>query len=269
MNRRKFLNYIGCGCCGFVINACSTAPITDRRQFKTEVQKFIPGKKKLIIKTDIACKSASKKSRLPIKLVNTIVLQDSVKSIASVQLRGDSLLKEYRIGEKINNLAKLDQIERSKLIIKNLKDGSCEVIENIKNKSQSPIAVLSPSRSKQFKKNKKKIKGIENEGNSFSIEKSFLKNKMSNISDILTQARGIQINNPDGSISFKIVDIEPGGIFAYLGIENNDIITQINGDSISDLNTVMGLFGKISNIDKLNLTVKRGGVETPLDYKFK
>tara|TARA_B110000003_G_C16517115_1_gene483471 strand:+ start:140 stop:967 length:828 start_codon:yes stop_codon:yes gene_type:complete len=34
MNRRKFLNYVGCGCCGFVINACSTAPITDRRQFK-------------------------------------------------------------------------------------------------------------------------------------------------------------------------------------------------------------------------------------------
>jgi predicted Zn-dependent protease len=34
MNRRKFLNYVGCGCCGFMINACSTAPITDRRQFK-------------------------------------------------------------------------------------------------------------------------------------------------------------------------------------------------------------------------------------------
>ena len=34
MNRRKFLNYVGCGCCGFMINACSSAPITDRRQFK-------------------------------------------------------------------------------------------------------------------------------------------------------------------------------------------------------------------------------------------
>ena len=34
MNRRKFLNYIGCGCCGVMINGCSTAPITDRRQFK-------------------------------------------------------------------------------------------------------------------------------------------------------------------------------------------------------------------------------------------
>ena len=34
MNRRKFLNYIGCGCCGVVMNACSSAPFTDRRQFK-------------------------------------------------------------------------------------------------------------------------------------------------------------------------------------------------------------------------------------------
>ena len=34
MNRRKFLNYIGCGCCGAMINGCSTAPITERKQFK-------------------------------------------------------------------------------------------------------------------------------------------------------------------------------------------------------------------------------------------
>ena len=34
MNRRKFLNYIGCGCYGVMINGCSTAPITDRKQLK-------------------------------------------------------------------------------------------------------------------------------------------------------------------------------------------------------------------------------------------
>ena len=34
MNRRKFLSYIGCSCCGFVLNSCSTAPITERRQLK-------------------------------------------------------------------------------------------------------------------------------------------------------------------------------------------------------------------------------------------
>ena len=34
MNRRKFLSYVGCGCGGLLINACSTAPITERRQLK-------------------------------------------------------------------------------------------------------------------------------------------------------------------------------------------------------------------------------------------
>ena len=34
MNRRKFLTYMGCSCCGFVLNSCTTAPITERRQLK-------------------------------------------------------------------------------------------------------------------------------------------------------------------------------------------------------------------------------------------
>jgi predicted Zn-dependent protease len=34
MNRRKFLSYVGCGCCSFVLPSCSTAPITERKQLK-------------------------------------------------------------------------------------------------------------------------------------------------------------------------------------------------------------------------------------------
>jgi len=34
MNRRKFLNFAGCGCCSVMISACSTTPITGRRQLK-------------------------------------------------------------------------------------------------------------------------------------------------------------------------------------------------------------------------------------------
>jgi predicted Zn-dependent protease len=34
MNRRKFLTYIGSSCCGFMLNSCSSTPITNRRQLK-------------------------------------------------------------------------------------------------------------------------------------------------------------------------------------------------------------------------------------------
>tara|TARA_A100000164_G_C21869613_1_gene754434 strand:- start:53 stop:883 length:831 start_codon:yes stop_codon:yes gene_type:complete len=34
MNRRKFLSYVGCGCCSLIIPSCTTTPITDRKQLK-------------------------------------------------------------------------------------------------------------------------------------------------------------------------------------------------------------------------------------------
>ena len=34
MDRRKFLGYLGCGCCGMLLNSCSSVPITERKQFK-------------------------------------------------------------------------------------------------------------------------------------------------------------------------------------------------------------------------------------------
>jgi len=34
MNRRKFLSYMGCCCSGFLISACSSTPITERKQLR-------------------------------------------------------------------------------------------------------------------------------------------------------------------------------------------------------------------------------------------
>jgi len=34
MNRRKFLGYMGCGCCNIILSSCTTVPITDRKQIR-------------------------------------------------------------------------------------------------------------------------------------------------------------------------------------------------------------------------------------------
>ena len=34
MNRRKFLGYVGCGCCNIILTSCTTVPITDRKQLR-------------------------------------------------------------------------------------------------------------------------------------------------------------------------------------------------------------------------------------------
>lgn len=239
--------------------------------FKTGAVKVSPTTKTPVITEDKKCEEATRKSNLSIQLLNTIVLQNSSKSIASIKHSSSPELQELREGEKIGNVAEIGKINRLEMIIKNLRTGTCESIMNaeLKDATPLPIAVLSPRDSQNYKRAQKSLQGIKNDGNSFTIDKTLINEKMKDISSILTQARGIQINNPDGTISFKIVDIEPGGIFSHLGIKDSDVINKINGKSITSLNEIMSLFGKIGKIDKLNLEVSRGGASQELDYNFK
>lgn len=227
-----------------------------------------PGTKKKV--ADSKCEKAQQSSSLPIKLMNTVVLQDSVKSIASVQVSGQRDLKEYREGDTIDNLAKIFKITRLELLVKNSQTGICESITSsqLKEGRTSPISVMSPSQSRSYVANKK-IPGIENVGNKFMIKKDVLDEKLKDIGAILTQARAVKIQNPDGSMSFKMTEMDPEGVFPILGLQEGDIITAINGKPIMDLNEVMSLFGKIKNIENLSLGIKREGAESVQDYTIK
>lgn len=75
------------------------------------------GKKNNI--ADKKCEESEGQSSLPIKLVNTIVLQDMVK-FASVQIRGDRDLQEVRVGDQISNMAQIFKITRLEILVKNL-----------------------------------------------------------------------------------------------------------------------------------------------------
>ncbi len=215
------------------------------------------------------CDDATRESELrQIKLENTVVLQDEVKSIASVQVSGERALLEVRQGDKIQDLAEVFKIGRLSMIIRNLSSMECELISSNKAASRgSPIAIMSPSQGAAFRASKK-MSGIENVGNKFKIKKDLLDEKMKDLQGILTQARGIPIQNPDGTMAFKIVEIDPSGIFSYLGIQDGDIITSINGKPIYSLNEVMNLFGRIRNLDQLSLGIKREGNESVQDYSI-
>lgn len=246
-------------------NPATLAQVKSINIFRTNA-----GRKKGPTLADKKCEEPEQASSLPIKLVNTVVLQDVVKSLASVQIRGDRDLQEVRVGDQISNLARIAKITRLEILVKNLESGMCESITSEKKSPErgSPISVLSPAASREFKANKK-MSGIENVGNKFIIQKALLDEKMKDIAAILTQARAVKIQNPDGTLSFKMTELDPAGIFPYLGIQDGDIIKTINGKPIYDLNEVMGLFGRIKNLDNLSLGLVREGSETNQDYSIK
>ena len=89
MNRRKFLSYLGCGCCGFFLNSCSTAPITERRQLK-----IIPEAKLNAQAAQIYEKVKQKE-----KLINDSKL-DEIKDIGK---KMEDAIAEYFYKAKLND----------------------------------------------------------------------------------------------------------------------------------------------------------------------
>ena len=90
MDRRKFLSYVGCGCCGFVLNACSTAPITNRRQLK-----IIPEAKLNAQAAQIYEKVKEKE-----KLSNDTKQLNEIKEIGK---KMENAIGEYFYREKLND----------------------------------------------------------------------------------------------------------------------------------------------------------------------
>ena len=81
MNRRKFLSYVGCGCCNIILTSCSTVPITDRRQLK-----LIP-ESKLNAQAALIYEKVKKKEKL----------SDDTKTLNNIKLIGKKI--EDAIGE--------------------------------------------------------------------------------------------------------------------------------------------------------------------------
>jgi type II secretory pathway component PulC len=216
----------------------------------------------------IICLDAQKLSAQPLKLLDTIVLQDSVKSVASVQVRGANDLMNVREGEQLNSVTEVSKINRMKLILKNLETGECEYIAN-EEAEETPapnIQILTPKQGRALFKSLDP--SIKNAGNSFKIKRAFRDSLMSNISEILTQAKAVQITNPDGSLCFKMTEVVAGSVYSKLNIQNDDVICNINGKKIENLNELMGLLGKIKEIDQFQIGLRRNGMNENLDYGF-
>ncbi len=264
----------------FTINADSTSDWASRANLLKGKDIFAtaqPGqnntkKTEKPVEKNIKCEESDSQTSLPLKLVSTFVLQDSVKSLASVQVRSDQKTKKLRVGDEIDRMAEVKKISRLRLVLKNLQNGACEYLGHDQLAKENKIElpkIKSPRQQKAFEQQQTaNADGIIKNGNTVCIGRSLIDEKMKNPAAILSEARAIPITNPDGTMSFKIVDIVPGSIYSHLDIQNNDVIKAINGKTITGMNAVMGLFAKIKSLPKLSLDIDRSGSIVPMQYQI-
>ncbi len=105
----------------------------------------------------------------------------------------------------------------------------------------------------------------------FSVKRSFLDEKLSNLNQILQTARAVPYIEP-GSNKFKgflVQSIDPDSPFASLGIKPGDVLSGVNDILLDNPGKGLEAFTKLKNSPRVSLKVIRGGQEMEISYDVK
>lgn len=198
-------------------------------------------------------------SQLPITLIGTIVHTNPARSVATINLRNKNEQRSFKVDDDIEGLAKITNIERSKVIIRNSNTQRLEFIE-IKEESKINFGSTAP-----------KTNGEVTELNEkeFALKRDDLNRLTSDLPALLQQARAIPNMGPDGVPNgFRIMDIAPGSIYERLGIKKNDVIKSVNGEKVDSPAKAMELYNALKSSSNIRIGVERNGRDEELGYSI-
>ena len=201
-------------------------------------------------------------SKLPLKLLGTIVHFKPEMSIATVNLSNRNKTAAYKVGEEIDGIARVISIDRRKMIFMNL---------NLRRREYIDI----PEDLKLnfgFSKPKPANTGgeIQKRGEfDFAIKRSDLDKYTSDLSSILRQARMVPNQGPDGEVNgFRFVSIKSDSVFSKLGFQVGDSIVRVNDDKVNSPTKAMEMYNSLKAGNGVNLGVIRDGREETFNYSI-
>ncbi len=196
---------------------------------------------------------------LPLKLVGTIIHGARHLSVATVQISGKDI-QAVMEGEEVEGMAKIREIQRFKVIFRNLRSRKLEYIE-IKDEGKLKMGIASNGAPKE----------PEAEQTNFTFQRSEINKYLENLPRVLQDAKAVPYVAPGsgGEVSgFKIVAMKSGSIYEKLGLKRGDIIKGVNGEPVDTPQKAMELYQALKSADDIQLEVTRGGSSTTLNYRL-
>lgn len=111
-------------------------------------------------------------------------------------------------------------------------------------------------------------RGVKRTGpDHYSVNRTTLNNNLKNMASLFTQIRAIPNIGANGrSDGFKLSQIQPGSIFQQVGLQDGDVLTSVEGHSVSNPMRAMQLLNTLRDRSSINLTVTRNGQPVQLHY---
>src|SRR5512143_2814579 len=98
--------------------------------------------------------------------------------------------------------------------------------------------------------------------NKYEIDRGTLDSTLSDLNKIATQARIVPSFKNGVANGFKLFSIQPGSLYASIGVENGDVIQRVNGYEINSPEKALELYQKLRETAHVTIEPERGGPAT-------
>ena len=79
---------------------------------------------------------------------------------------------------------------------------------------------------------------------------------------------GVRIEDTENETGAKIIDVDDESLAAKAGLKENDVITEVNGKKVKDVNEVRKEIAEIKDKNSYNIKAKRNGTDMNFEIKI-
>jgi type II secretion system protein C len=209
------------------------------------------------------------KTDMPIKLLGTIYGGDPYSGIAIVENSAKRTINSFLVGDTLSKDALLKEVRRERIIIDRqgrLEYADVERPEVPKNRRDRKTAKSAPAASgvsalatepppATFKE-----EGFERKGNEITMAQNYKQKLLStDITKVLQDAKATP-NMVGGELKgFSLTRIRKDSIYEKAGLQNNDIVEEVNGVPLNDAAQAIKLLQSLRNENRIDVRINRGG----------
>jgi general secretion pathway protein C len=102
----------------------------------------------------------------------------------------------------------------------------------------------------------------------FDVERSVVNTILENQAELMKSARIVPEKEGDKVVGIRLFGIKPDSLLGTLGIENGDRLSTINGYEMTNPQSALEAYTKLSTADHLTVAVNRHGNPVNIDFNI-
>ena len=103
----------------------------------------------------------------------------------------------------------------------------------------------------------------------YTIDRKEVDDALSNMNEVMTQARIVPSFKNGKSNGFKLFSIKPGSIYSKIGLQNGDVIQKINGYEMNSPDKALEIYQKLKESDNVAIELQRRGQGMSFNYSIR